>query len=53
MNENLTHKIVAYRQSVSIVKSMLIQGIISENEYTEIERILAQKYGLSSFTIFR
>ena len=53
MSEKLSEKIIAYRTAVSIVKSMLVQGIISAEEYRKIDTMLAEKYGLSSCTIFR
>jgi hypothetical protein len=52
MSEKLSEKIIAYRTAVSIVKSMLVQGIISAEEYHKIDTMLAEKYGLSSCTIF-
>lgn len=53
MSDELREKIVAYRQAMSLVRSMLLQGIISEKEYAEIDTILTKKYGLSLGTIFR
>lgn len=53
MNEKLSKKIIAYRTAISIVKSMLAQGIITAEEYRKIDTMLAEKYGLSSCTIFR
>lgn len=46
-------RIVAYRRAMSLAKSMLHLGIISEEEYHEIDTIMTNKYGLSSCTIFR
>jgi len=53
MSEKLSKKIIAYRTAISIVKSMLAQGIITAEEYRKIDTMLAEKYGLSSCTIFR
>lgn len=53
MSSELREKIVAYRQAMSLVRSMLLQAIITEKEYAEIDTILAKKYGLSLGTIFR
>lgn len=52
MSEELTKKITAYRTAISIVKGMLIQGIITKDEYRKIDTMLTKKYGLSSYTIF-
>ena len=46
-------KIISYRTVMSLAKSMLNQGIITAEEYAEIDTIMAKKYGLSSCTIFR
>ena len=46
-------KVAAYRQAMSIAKSMEKSGIISEKEYGKIDTIIAQKYGISSCSIFR
>lgn len=52
MSEELTKKITAYRTAISIIKSILIQGIITKEEYRKIDTMLTKKYGLSSYTIF-
>lgn len=52
MNEELKAKIVTYRTALSLAKSMLAEGIITAEEYRKIDTILAEKYGLSSCTIF-
>ncbi len=46
-------KIISYRLAMSLAKSMLKQGIITAEEYAEIDTIMAKKYGVSSCTIFR
>lgn len=46
-------KIAAYRTAMSIVKSMLNEGVITAKEYAIIDTMMAEKYGLSSCTIFR
>lgn len=46
-------KIIAYRMAVSLAKSMLKQGIITAEEYAEIDTIMAKKYSVSLCTIFR
>ena len=46
-------KVEAYRVAMSIAKSMLVRGIISEQEYKTIDNIMTKKHGLSLFSIFR
>lgn len=46
-------KIAAYRMVMSLVKSMLVEGIITAKEYAIIDTMMTEKYGLSSCTIFR
>lgn len=46
LDENY-ESMVAYRSSMSLALSMLTQGIISEKEYEKIDRIIAEKHGLS------
>lgn len=41
-----------YRLAMSLAKSMLTQGIISELDYAVIDTIMTKKYGVSSYTIF-
>lgn len=38
---------------MAAVRSMLRQGLISEEEYGEIDRIIAKKYGFDLSTIYR
>lgn len=45
-------KITAYRLSMSMVESMMRRGIISEKDYVAIRRMLAEKYGISLYSIF-
>ena len=52
MND-LCQRVIAYQIAMSVARSMLSQGIITEEEYRKIDTIMAEKYGLSSGTIFR
>ena len=49
----ITQRILAYRQAMSLAKAMLQRGIITAEEYAEIDTIMTKKYGLFSTTIFR
>lgn len=50
---DIQDKIMAYQIAMTLARSMLSRGIISESEYHKIDTIMAEKYGLSLFTIFR
>ena len=41
-----------YDSVVTMVKQMLLEGIINEDEYSEIDTILRRKYAISLSTIF-
>ena len=53
MNNELFERIVMFKATMSLVKSMLSEGLISEEEYSEIDRIFASKYGLDLSVLFR
>lgn len=46
-------RIAAYRLAMSMAKAMLQRGIISDKEYAVIDRLMAEKYGISLSSIFR
>ena len=52
MTKELRDNVIAFRTAVSVVKGLLSAGIIDEDDYVEMETILAEKYGLKSSTIF-
>ena len=45
-------QVEAYRVAMSIAKSMLVRGIISDAEYEKIDAIMAKKHGLSLSSIY-
>ncbi len=47
MNTDYRNALVSYRISMSLAEDMLLRGIISERDYSKIDRIIAKKYGLS------
>lgn len=49
----MQERIAAYQRVMAMVRSMVLQGVISEREYEKIDTIIAKKFGLSSSTIFR
>ena len=52
MTNELYDKVVAYRITMSVIKSMLKSNIITAEEYSKSDTIIARENGLSSCTIF-
>ena len=52
MTKELYDKVVAYRISMSVIKSMLKSNIITAQDYSEIDTIISHENGLSSCSIF-
>mgnify|MGYP000845573333 FL=1 len=42
-----------YQMVMSWVRSLLKQSLISKKEYTRIDTMMAEKYGVSSCSIYR
>ena len=53
MTDELFERIVLYKATMSLVKNMLAEGLITEEEYSEIDRIFARKYGLELSVLYR
>lgn len=53
MTDDLRSRVQAFRTAMSVVREMLRSGIIIEEDYAEIESIIAENTGLSSCTIYR
>jgi len=45
--------IIHYKTAIRIFREWLAEGIISADELTRIDTAIAQKYGLSSYSIYR
>ncbi|NLW73755.1 MAG: hypothetical protein GX057_02505 [Clostridiales bacterium] len=45
--------IIHYTVALTVFRKWLAEGIITEEELTKIETIIAEKYGLSSCSIYR
>ena len=45
--------VMHYNAAAAIFSKWLSDGLISRDEYAEIDRIIASKYGLSSCSIYR
>ena len=52
MTKDLYDKVISYRISMSVIKSMLKSNIITAQDYSEIDTIIARENGLSSCSIF-
>ena len=48
----MTDAVLCYRTAMAVALGMLREGIISEDEYDQIDRIIANKYGLNLGSIF-
>ncbi|MCR4719798.1 MAG: hypothetical protein K5768_09240 [Firmicutes bacterium] len=53
MNVDIREQIRKYRQAMSLAKAMLERGIITTEEYGKIDKIMTNKYGVNSSTIYR
>ena len=51
--DELYQRLTAYQTAMRLARNMLRQDIISEDDYREIDTIIAKKYGVSSCSIFR
>lgn len=45
-------RVVQFRKAMSVIKELLLRGIISPKDYFKIEKLLAKKYALNKRTIF-
>ena len=46
-------RLFAYQVTMSLARGMRSKGIITDKEYAKIDTIIAKKYGISSYSIFR
>ena len=53
MNSEFFERLALYRATMAAVKQMLNQGLITTDEYDQIDRMFAQKYGFELSTIYR
>jgi len=53
MSPELFERLSLYRTTMAAVKLMLNQGLITTEEYDQIDRIFAEKYGFDLSTIYR
>ena len=53
MDKEKFDSILLYKTTMAMAKTMLKNGLISAEEYTEIDTIIAKKYGLDLSVIYR
>ncbi len=53
MNDTYRARLEGYLAAMLQAKRMLSMGILTPEDYTEIDTILAGKYGISSLSIYR
>ena len=46
-------RLFAYQTAMALARSMRSKGLITAQEYAKIDTIIAEKYGISSCSIFR
>lgn len=52
MDEGLYNRIRDYKTALAVIREMLSEGIISQEDFSITCTVLAEKYGLRSSTIF-
>ena len=53
MNEVIHDRVLGYKSVMAQARRLLSAGIVTEAEYAIIDTTMAEKYGLSSCSIFR
>lgn len=53
MDSRVFDSLLGYKSAMAQAGLMLSRGIITADEYVTIDTIMAQKYGLSSCSVFR
>ena len=53
MSKDVFKSVLGYLSAMAQAKCLLRQGIITQNEYMQIEKMFCRKYRLSKHSIFR
>lgn len=53
MNKEYFDAVCGYKSAMAQAQLMLSKGILNESEYAVIDTMIAEKYGLSSCSLFR
>ena len=53
MTEDKRTAVMLYKATLSVFKKWLAQGLITQADYDVIDTFIAEKYGLSSCSIYR
>ena len=51
-DDEIYNRKLSYRNAMALAQEMLDNGIINEKDYAEIDTIMAERYALTSSTIF-
>lgn len=51
--KDLKERVAAYQFAMSMARTMLSRGIITEEQYRKIDTIMTKRHGISSSTIYR
>ena len=49
----LKQRVARYQFAMAMARNMLAKGLITEENYNDIDTKIAKKYGVSSSTIYR
>ena len=53
MNKEYFDRVCGYKSAMAQARLMLLKGILTGSEYLEIDTMMAEKYGLSSCSLYR
>ena len=53
MNEAIHDRVLGYKSAMAQARRLLSAGILTEAEYAIIDTTMAEKYDLSSYSLFR
>ncbi len=53
MNEAIHDRVLGYKSAMAQARRLLSASIVTEAEYAIIDTTMAEKYGLSSYSLFR
>lgn len=51
--DDYRQRLLSYQTTMSLIRTMLSDGLISEDEYRKIDTIMSKRYGVSLSSIFR
>lgn len=51
--DDYRQRLISYQTTMSMIRKMLSDGLVSEDEYRQIDTIMSKRYGVSLSSIFR